>query len=143
MLVTRMSVEAGAMPDRHVALEDGDIPGDPAVHLRQPASVARHRATGSIRGAHDAWRGACVQEEPGDRHVECSGQGGEGLERRRGLVVLDLAEVADVQARQLRHPCERETPLGAPPTNAASDERPLTAGGLGFHARSMPSANGY
>src|SRR5918996_4305330 len=121
MLVAGMRVEARAMTDRHGALEDGDVARDPTVDLHQPAAARPPART--VRGPHHARWGALVEEEPGDRHVERAGQCGEGLERGRSLVVLDLAEVPDVETRRLGDGSQRQPAIDPPAADATADER--------------------
>ncbi len=60
------------------------------------------------------------------------GEGGKGLERRGRLVVLDLAQVADVQPGQLGDGGEGQAALAAAATNAGAHERPLAERWLSF-----------
>jgi hypothetical protein len=79
VLVSGMGVEAGAVAGRHGALEDGEVPRDPAVHLRQPTALAPSSSR-PVRRADQARGNAGVEQEPGDRHVERLRQRGKGLE---------------------------------------------------------------
>ena len=111
MLVARMGGESGPVagghdrPRRSPGLaRSRRRPGTSRPPSRQPAARA-------FRGPHQARADALIEQEPGDRHVERVGQGGKGLERRRRLVVLDLAEIADVQARCAPRPGQGQAAL--------------------------------
>ena len=78
------------------------LKSDAAVDLRHG-----HPADGlpapPVASSHDPRRRGRLEQEPGDRDVERLRQRGQRFERRRRLVVLDLAEVAGVEAGRLGH----------------------------------------
>src|SRR6476646_7698804 len=84
---------------------------------------------------HQRWR-KVVDQEPGRRDLQRVGDRHEAAERRRGLVVLDLREIADVQTAPLRDVGERELALGAPPLDLHAHGGPapwLGRGHLALH----------
>ena len=55
-------------------------------------------------------------EDVGDRR--------QGLQRWRGLVVLDLREIADVEVRQLADLGQRQPAVGSQPPHLGADQGP-------------------
>ena len=106
-------------------LEHGKVARGAAVDPLDPAAlrVDLDRAFGCT---HDDGGPGVAEQEPRDRDVKRVADRRQGFERWRGLVVLDLGEVADVQAAPLGDLREGQSALPAPPPDLRSDER--TAG---------------
>ena len=128
---TPVACPGGAVTSRmHTSRE---VPASTSVEQR----AARHRSSAAAPSCARPRRGRRVEQEPGRRHVEGAGDRGERLERGYGLVVLDLAEVADVEPARLAHLGERQRAGLAPAARLAADlddratePRPSTPGSL-------------
>ena len=131
MLVAGMRVDACPVPRRHDRLDDAKVPRRAAVDLRGFRQVAG-RSAGSVRGAHDARGRAGVHQEPRHGHVERSRDLAERVEGRHRLLVLDLREVADVEAAPLRDPGESHCALATPAVDLPADRRAPGASRLIF-----------
>jgi len=121
VLVPRVGVGSRARTGPRDRLDDRDTTSKPAVDPLHPSKVLDlDRAL----GASDHGRGRRVlEEEPRDRHLEGISQAGQAGQRRLGLVVLDLRQVADVQPCPLGDAREGQASLGPPSTDLDSYSR--------------------
>jgi hypothetical protein len=93
-------------------LEDRDVARRPTIDMRHPAQLGL--ADRALVGPDHERRREVVDEEPGGRHLQRVGDRHEAAERGRGLVVLDLRQVAHVQAAALGDVGERQLALRPP-----------------------------
>ena len=98
---------------------------DPAVDLIERAALGE-QARYPLGRSDDARWPRRVDEEPGHRHVESRSKAGQCLKGRRRLVVLDLAQVPDVQPTPLCDLGQGETPVAAPVADLTAHGRALT-----------------
>lgn len=124
MLVARMGVVPGARAGLGCRVKDADPAWNAAVDLIEPTLTA-HASRATFAASDDAhWR-ARVGQEPGDWYLERGADGRQALQRRQGLVVLDLAQVPGIQPRPIRHLREGEPAIAAPPPHGSADARAL------------------
>jgi hypothetical protein len=129
VLLARVCVGSGREAGPEADLEHREAARQAAVDPLDVAAVENIRLRALAR-AHYPRRHDLVDEQPGRRDVQRFGDRAEGVERRRGLLVLDLRQVAEVQAAPLRETGEGQAALEPPAPDLApdGDPAPTTAG---------------
>ena len=122
MLVSRVGVHGDAAARASDRLDDGDVTRPAPVHVLDPAQLGLDG--GTVARPHDGRRGDVAHQKPGSRDVERVGDRRQYRQRWGCLVVLDLRQVADVDAAQGRDLCQRPPPDDAPTPDLRSDREP-------------------
>ncbi len=110
-------------PGGAIAFDDAQTPREAAIDLFQAEAIGGGLHP-PLMPAHDARRRRGVDQQPGDGDLEDIGDRRQGLQRWRGLVVLDLREIADVEVGQLADLCQRQSAVGAQPPDLGANQGP-------------------
>ena len=123
MLIAAVGIEAGPLARVHDRLQQRHVARRAAVHFHERAAADARRGRPLLE-ANDAGRSRRVEQEPCRRDVQRGRDREQGVQRWSCLLVLDLREVADVQAGPLADLGKREIPRSTPAPDLGSNRRP-------------------